>query len=87
MQYYVYILESEKDGRYYIGQTQNPDERIRYHNTGRSGYTRKFMPWRIKYSAVCSSRSEAMRLEKKLKAMKSREDLVNYAIIHSFTAY
>ncbi|MCX6722040.1 MAG: GIY-YIG nuclease family protein, partial [Candidatus Staskawiczbacteria bacterium] len=27
--YYVYILKSLKDSRYYIGQTENLDERIK----------------------------------------------------------
>ncbi len=36
--YYVYLLESEKDGRYYIGQTHDVSKRFIYHNSGRSVY-------------------------------------------------
>ena len=32
--YYVYLIESLKDGRYYIGQTNNLEERLKYHNRG-----------------------------------------------------
>ena len=40
MPYYVYILQSEKDGTYYIGSTQDLDERLKRHNEGRSKYTK-----------------------------------------------
>ncbi len=43
--YYAYLLQSQKDGRYYIGQTQNVKERLSYHNSGRSAYTRHRGPW------------------------------------------
>ena len=45
--YYVYLLKSLKDGRYYIGQTQDLQERLAYHNTGRSTYTRDRGPWEL----------------------------------------
>lgn len=32
MVYYVYILQSEKDGSYYIGSTQDVTERLHRHN-------------------------------------------------------
>lgn len=44
--YYVYLLESEKDGRYYIGHTQDIAERLLYHNSGRSVYTKYYSPWK-----------------------------------------
>jgi len=87
MGFYVYILQSEKDGRFYIGQTQDLGKRLAYHNDGHSRYTRKFIPWKIKYFKLCQTRSEAMALEKKLKGLKSREDLIRYAINHLFTEY
>ncbi|GEM_PF-633872 len=43
--YYVYLLKSLKDGRYYIGQTQDLQVRLEYHNSGRSTYTRDRGPW------------------------------------------
>jgi len=43
MPYWVYILEDEISGRYYIGQTADLDERIERHNAGRS----KFSPPQI----------------------------------------
>jgi len=32
MPHYVYILQSLKDNRYYIGETSNTDERVLFHN-------------------------------------------------------
>ncbi|WP_394330989.1 GIY-YIG nuclease family protein [Draconibacterium sediminis] len=32
----MYILESEKNGKYYIGSTQNVQERLQQHNYSRT---------------------------------------------------
>ncbi|WP_425593919.1 GIY-YIG nuclease family protein [Marinifilum flexuosum] len=39
--YCVYILQSQMDQSYYIGYTSNIENRLTYHNQGRSRYTRK----------------------------------------------
>ena len=39
MKYFVYIIESLKDGSYYVGSTQNLSEIMERHNQGRSTYT------------------------------------------------
>ena len=36
MAYCVYIVQSEKDGTYYVGHTNNLGERLDRHNSGRS---------------------------------------------------
>jgi predicted GIY-YIG superfamily endonuclease len=36
MAYYLYIIQSDRDDSFYIGTTQNLDERILRHNQGRS---------------------------------------------------
>jgi|GEM_PF-3724101 len=41
---YVYILESELDGTFYIGSTRDVGERLARHNEGRSGYTKSRVP-------------------------------------------
>jgi len=40
MGYYVYILQSERDGSYYVGYTSDLEGRLSRHNGGRSPYTR-----------------------------------------------
>ena len=49
MPYFVYILQSEKDGIYYVGSTQDLDARIERHNQGRSNYTKAKCPWELVY--------------------------------------
>jgi putative endonuclease len=73
MAYSVYILQSEKDGRYYIGYTSALEERLKRHNQGRSTYTRGKAPWKLVYQEVCGSKSEAMRRENEIKSKKDRE--------------
>lgn len=46
--WFVYILQSELDKRYYYGYTErDPLERLKEHNDGKSLYTKKFRPWKI----------------------------------------
>ena len=63
----VYILKSISHDKYYIGQTNDMNQRIRRHNTGQSVYTKQFIPWEVVLTLEKSTRSEAMSLEKKLK--------------------
>ena len=72
MGYLVYILFSEKNGRYYIGQSADPQRRLEYHNTIKKGYTARFRPWKIVYTLACVTREEAKEIEKKIKRWKSR---------------
>jgi putative endonuclease len=70
--YFVYILQSLKDGSYYYGMTSNPENREQRHNNNHESYTRKKGPWRMIWCTPKPTRSEALLLEKKLKNMKSR---------------
>ncbi|MGB5170453.1 GIY-YIG nuclease family protein [Eudoraea sp.] len=67
MNYEVYILYSKKLDRYYVGQTENIDLRLRVHNTRGKKYTSKGIPWILIKSYKCNSRSEAVSLETKIK--------------------
>ena len=71
MPYAVYILQSQKDGRYYIGSTSDIEERLSYHNSGRSGYTSKYLPWVLKYYEDYETRAEAVQRERYLKFQKN----------------
>ncbi len=52
MEYWVYILQSEKDGGYYIGHTADLEERIKLDNDGKSSYTKAKAPWKLIYQEV-----------------------------------
>ncbi len=76
MAYFVYILQSEKDGSYYIGHTSDLEGRLRRHNEGRSVYTRAKMPWKLVYHELFDSKSEAAKREQAIKRKKKREYVV-----------
>ncbi|MGB5691859.1 MAG: GIY-YIG nuclease family protein [Flavobacteriaceae bacterium] len=63
----VYILYSSSLKKYYVGQTSNLEDRINRHNKGRSKYTKPGIPWKLVWKVSCDSRSEAMRLERRIK--------------------
>jgi putative endonuclease len=73
MKYFIYILQSEKDGTYYIGHTSNLEARIRRHNQGGSAYTKSKAPWKLLYEEDLNSKAEAMNREREIKGKKSRE--------------
>jgi putative endonuclease len=72
---FVYVLQSELNGLYYIGCTNNLEDRMKRHNEGRSKFTKPYRPLRLVFSKEFPSKSEAMKFEKELKAYKSREIL------------
>ncbi len=71
--YYVYVLKSLKDGNLYIGQTSNLGKRFEYHNFGRVKSTKRRAPFELIYADRFSTRGEAMKRERLLKDIKSRD--------------
>ena len=62
--FFVYILKSLKDQRYYIGQTNNLDRRLKEHNKGRVKATRHRVPLILIYKEEFTNRKEATEREK-----------------------
>jgi len=73
MAYFVYIIESVKDGTYYIGSTQDIEERLQRHNQGRSKYTRTKQPWKLIYVEEYKDRTAAIKKELVIKQRKSKD--------------
>ena len=65
--YYVYILESEKNNKHYIGQTEDLESRLERHNAGRVNSTKSARPWKLKYWKDFETRGEAYKIEQLLK--------------------
>ena len=63
----VYILHSDKLDKYYVGSTIDFSDRINRHNQGRSSYTKKGVPWELIRQFDCTTRSEAVNLENRIK--------------------
>ena len=72
MAYFVYILQSEQNGRFYIGHTADLRERMQRHNDGRSLYTKAKGPWKLIYQEEFRSRSEACKREREIKEKRNR---------------
>ncbi|MBL7074129.1 GIY-YIG nuclease family protein [candidate division KSB1 bacterium] len=70
--FYVYLLQSEKDGSFYIGYTSNLELRIKEHNNGKGRYTNKKTPWSLVYVERFAIKSDALRRERFLKRQKNR---------------
>ena len=80
MEYYVYILQSEKSGIYYKGQTNNIFDRLSKHNSGYVHSTKAYRPWKLVFYTNVETRSEAVRLERKLKNLKSKSRLEEWML-------
>jgi putative endonuclease len=72
MSYYLYIIQSSKDESYYVGTTQNLDDRLARHNHGRSKFTKAKCPWQFVYFEEYPDRSCAMKKEYAIKRKKKR---------------
>ena len=70
--YCVYILQSETNGRYYIGHTNNIERRLQQHNTGKVRATANMRPWQVVYTEPYDDGMLARKRERWLKAQKSR---------------
>jgi putative endonuclease len=66
----IYILQSLKNGRYYIGSTEDVDNRLEKHNAGLVRSTKGFIPWKIVYTENYNTRSDAYRREMEIKKYK-----------------
>ena len=80
----VYILESTNYAKYYIGQTNNLDFRLKSHNQGENKYTNPYKPWKVIFHKSYETRAETLAVEKKLKALKKRELVVKFAMQNQF---
>jgi putative endonuclease len=70
--HYVYILQSELNGRFYIGTTNNVIRRLSEHNSGLVKSTAPYMPWELKKTEKYANISQARRREQFIKTKHSR---------------
>lgn len=73
--YYVYILLSEKDGRFYIGSTSDLKKRVEKHNKGFVLAAKNRRPVKIIYYEAYLVARDARRREIYLKGGKAHEEL------------
>ena len=68
---FVYILQSEKNGRYYIGSTNDLELRLLEHNAGKTKSLRHLKPLKLVFKKEVDSLNDARKIEKKLKKLKN----------------
>ena len=65
--YYVYIIQSKKTiDRFYTGFTENINNRLKDHSSGKDPHTAKYTPWRIKTAVAFTDRQKALDFERYL---------------------
>jgi len=84
MIFYTYIIKSEKDGRFFYGQTSNLLRRLNQHNKGLEEATRSNRPWVLIAYQEFGTRAGAMSLERRLKALNSKTEVLKFVREHDF---
>ena len=83
--FFVYILEATYSKRFYIGQTENLESRLKSHNEGRNLSTKAYIPWQLKWWKEFQTRSEAVIMERELKSIKKRTRIERFVIENEFS--
>ena len=78
--YYTYILFSKRLKKFYVGQTENLVQLLVDHNVCRTKFAKKGIPWELIYFFELSTRSEAVRLESRIKSRGIRRFLSDLKI-------
>ena len=60
-------INFENRPKYYVGHTQDLDDRLKRHNAGEGKFTKAGIPWELRWKLECKTRSEAIILENKIK--------------------
>jgi putative endonuclease len=79
--FHVYVIRSISDPkRYYIGYTENIDQRVKEHNEGKSLHTTKYGPWELAVYLAVPSKTKALDLERYLKSGSGRAFLQRHIL-------
>ncbi len=72
MFYFVYILRSEKDKKFYIGFTTDVNRRFIQHNSGEVESTKNRWPLELIFYEAFRSKNAALKREKYFKTTKGK---------------
>ncbi len=71
--WYVYMLQSiDQPEHYYVGVTEDLENRLKMHNCGKCSHTRKFRPWQIETAVAFRSKEKGIGFETCLKSHSGR---------------
>lgn len=78
MFYYVYVLQSQKDKRWYTGFTADLRKRLKEHNEDKYvSWTKGRGPFDLIYYEACQNKKDAQQREKYLKTGMGKRYLKN----------
>ena len=77
MLYYVYVLQSSKDTKFYTGYTENLKLRFEEHRKGRVESTKNRRPLELIYYESCLDKKDAIHREKYLKTYHGKMFIKN----------
>ena len=75
--YYVYLLLSEKDDKFYTGSTNDLKRRLYEHNSGNVASTKNRRPLKLIYYEACLNENDAKQREIYLKSGMGKKYLRN----------
>ena len=75
--FYVYVIQSEKNGWRYVGFTDDLRKRFKKHNSNRVNSTKGRCPFRVIYYEACIDKFDAIAREKYLKSGMGKRYLKN----------
>ncbi len=75
--YYTYILQSNKDKKFYTGYTKNLKLRFEQHQKGLIESTKNRMPLKLIYYEACLNQQDATHREKYLKTYHGKMFIKN----------
>ena len=75
--YYVYVIRSGKDGKWYTGCTEDLRKRFNLHNTGKVISTKGRGPFELIYYEASLNQEDAFAREKYLKSGMGKRYLKN----------
>ncbi len=78
MKYYLYILESQTNGRLYIGSTSDVGRRLTEHHANNTKSTRGKGPWTVLFAKAYETKAEAQAWERKLKSWKNKKRILEW---------
>ncbi|HEX2396213.1 MAG TPA: GIY-YIG nuclease family protein [Bacteroidales bacterium] len=68
--YFVYILKSLKDQKYYIGSSSDVSARLNYHNSGKQRSTKRRIPFILIHQEDFPTKALAEARERQIKSFK-----------------
>jgi putative endonuclease len=79
MGHFIYVIESENSGNFYVGETPDLQSRLDFHNDAirNDNSTKVGIPWKLFWSLEVKDRGMARRIESHIKRMKSKKYIEN----------